>query len=341
MSEEEARNNPRVDRATMAAFILEDLNNAEEYIVNLEDPTKTLPHLDVVYGLKARYYMWLEDYANAKVYARKAIDASSTGVMSESQCLDVTTGFNDINLWMWGSKLMAEDAAVKSGIINWTSWMSNETYFGYAFAEPFSMIDASLYARISDTDFRKKMWKAPKGSALDGKTPFLNAEFAGILCTYASVKFRPAGGDPNEYSVGAASAYPVMRVEEMYFIEAEAAAHLSDTDGQNLITNFMKTYRDPEYTCSATGKDLIDEIILQKRVELWGEGQIFFDIKRLNMSVTRGYAGTNHAEARRYNTEGRPAWMNFCIVRTEKNNNAALEGYENPDPSGLYTPWKE
>ena len=86
---------------------------------------------------------------------------------------------------------------------------------------------------------------------------------------------------------------------------------------------------------------MIDEIVFQKRVELWGEGQIFFDIKRLNMSVTRGYPGTNHPEARRYNTVGRPAWMNFCIVRSEKNNNAALEGYENPDPSGLYTPWKE
>ena len=80
MSEEEARNNPRVDRATMAAFILEDLNNAEEYIVNLENDTKTLPHLDVVYGLKARYYMWLGDYANAKDYARKAINAASTTV---------------------------------------------------------------------------------------------------------------------------------------------------------------------------------------------------------------------------------------------------------------------
>ena len=342
MSEEEARNNPRVDRATMAAFILEDLNAAEEYIVNLEDATKTLPHLDVVYGLKARYYMWLEDYANAKDYARKAINASATVPMSEKQCLDPTTGFNNINLWMWGSQLMGEDDAVQSGIINWTSWMSNEAQYGYAAAEPFSMIDASMYARVSDTDFRKKMWVAPAGTALEGQTTFIDAKFAAqYFIPYVSVKFRPNEGDTQEFSVGSASAYPIMRVEEMYFIEAEAAAHLNAADGQSLITNFMTTYRDPEYTCTATGDALIDEIVFQKRVELWGEGQIFFDIKRLNMSVTRGYPGTNHPEARRYNTVGRPAWMNFCIVRTEKNNNAALEGYENPDPSGLYTPWKE
>lgn len=341
MSEEEARNNPRVDRATMAAFILEDLNNAEEYIVNLENATKTLPHLDVVYGLKARYYMWLGDYANAKDYARKAINAASTTVMTESQCLDVATGFNNINLWMWGSQMMSEDDVVKTGIINWTSWLSNETTYGYAGIEPFNMIDASMYARISDTDFRKKMWKAPAGSALDGQTPFLAADFEKALCTYASVKFRPNKGDYEDYSTGSASAYPIMRVEEMYFIEAEAAAHLNDADGQSLITNFMTSYRDPAYTCTATGADLIDEIVFQKRVELWGEGTTFFDVKRLNMSVTRGYSGTNHAEARRFNTEGRPAWMNFCIVRTEKNNNKGLEGYENPDPSDAYTPWSE
>lgn len=341
MSEEEARNNPRVDRATMAAFILEDLNNAEEYIVNLENDTKTLPHLDVVYGLKARYYMWLGDYANAKDYARKAINAASTTVMTEKQCLDVATGFNNINLWMWGSKMMSEDDVVKTGIINWTSWLSNETRYGYAGIEPFNMIDANMYARISDTDFRKKMWKAPAGSALDGQTPFLAADFEKALCTYASVKFRPNEGNADDYNVGSASAYPIMRVEEMYFIEAEAAAHLNDADGQSLITNFMTSYRDPAYTCTATGADLIDEIVFQKRVELWGEGTTFFDIKRLNMSVTRGYPGTNHAEARRFNTEGRPAWMNFCIVRTEKNNNKGLEGYENPDPSDAYTPWSE
>ena len=341
MSEDEARNNPRVSRAEMAAFILEDLNNAEEYIVNLENSIKTLPHLDVVYGLKARYYMWLGDYANAKTYARKAINEASTTPMTESQCLNTATGFNNINLWMWGSQMMSEDDVVKSGIINWTSWLSNETNFGYAGIEPFNMIDASVYARISDTDFRKKLWKAPAGTALEGQTPFLSASFEKNLCAYASVKFRPAEGNADDYNVGCASAYPVMRVEEMYFIEAEAAAHLNDADGQSLITNFMTTYRDPAYTCTATGNDLIDEIVFQKRVELWGEGQIFFDIKRLNMSVTRGYPGTNHAEARRFNTQGRPAWMNFCIVRTEKNNNKGLEGYENPDPSDAYTPWSE
>ena len=124
----------------------------------------------------------------------------------------------------------------------------------------------------------------------------------------------------------------------MYFIEAEAAARLGE--GADLLTAFMTQYRDKDYVCRATTpEDVLDEIIFQKRVELWGEGHVFFDYKRLNKSVTRGYAGTNHQDASRFNTEGRPAWMSLSIVVTEENNNAALKGWENPDPTMKYTPW--
>ena len=334
MTEEEARNNPRVPRDTMAVFILNDLNRAEEYIPGLTETSNVLPHLAAVYGLKARYYMWLEDYANAKLYARKAITASKMTPMTEDQCLSTTKGFNDISRWIWGVQLVDEDACVKTGILNWASWMSNETDFGYASAGPYVMIDASMYKRISDTDFRKKMWKAPAKSALDGQTPFLNESFAENLAEYASVKFRPAEGNYEQSSVGTVTAYPLMRVEEMYFIEAEAAAHLGE--GATLINTFMRDYRDPNYATDKTGKDLVEEIVFQKRVELWGEGHVFFDYKRLDMSVVRAYNGTNYQEDAQFITNGRPAWMNICIVQSEKNNNKGLVGFENPDPSELY-----
>lgn len=338
MTEEEARENPRATRAEMAAFILADLDSAEKHINKLAVSDNTLPHLAAVYGLKARYYMWLEDYASAKDYARRAIGEASVDPMSEEECLSTTKGFNTISCWIWGVQLVEEDDCVKTGILNWASWMSNETLFGYSGTEPYIMIDASMYDRISDTDFRKKMWKAPEGGNLEGQTPFLDNSFAEGLCEYASVKFRPAEGNFEQSSVGTVTAYPLMRVEEMCLIEAEAAAHLNDGDGQALITAYMASYRDPNYTCTLTGDALVEEIVFQKRVELWGEGQSFFDIKRLNLSVNRGYAGSNFQEEARFNTNGRPAWMNICIVQTEKNNNSALVGFENPDPSGLYEP---
>jgi hypothetical protein len=57
------------------------------------------------------------------------------------------------------------------------------------------------------------------------------------------------------------------------------------------------------------------------------------------MSVTRGYEGTNFFPGCRFNTDGRPSWMNFCIVRSEENNNEGVKGYNNPDPSDTYKPW--
>lgn len=338
-TEQDARNNPRVPRAEMAKFILEDLDKAEELVSFLDIKSRVLPQLDVIYGLKARYYLWLEDYANAKTYARKAIDNTSIQPMDEEACLNTTSGFNDPGKWMWAAQLVKENDQVKTGIINWTSWMSNETTFGYSGVEPYLMIDASMYDRISDTDFRKKIWKAPANTTLDGETKFLPG-FEGIA-TYASTKFRPTAGNTDDVNIGAASAYPLMRVEEMYFIEAEAAAHLNEAEGRALVTEFMTNYRDASYATSAAGKDLVEEIVFQKRVELWGEGLAFYDIKRLNLSVTRGYPGTNYSDAVRFNTNGRPAWMNICIVQTEKNNNEALIGFENPDPSDKYVPWVE
>lgn len=343
MSQDSARSNPRVDHKTMAAFILGDLDNAEKYIVHLTNTNgKTLPNLACVYGLKARLYMWNEDYANAEKYARLAINESHLSPMTETQALNTKTGFNVVDPWMWGAQQTSENRTVTSGIINWTSFVSDESSFGYCGTGTgtYNEIDKNMYDRISNNDWRKLWFKAPKGTALDGKNLYVSDANGAIFPAYTSLKFRPGKGNSDDPNTGAATAYPIMRVEEMYFIEAEAAAHQDANKGKQLLEEFMKKYRNPSYTCKATSQaDIIEEIVFQKRVELFGEGQTFFDIKRLNYSVTRGYAGTNWRDVQRFNTNGRPAWMNYCIVKTEGNNNKAVTEYNNPDPSDTYTPW--
>ena len=350
MSKEEALNNPRATRTQMFDFILGDLDKAEANIGNLKTTSgHTLPDLACVYGLKARLYMWVENYPKAQEYARKAINATKVVPMTEKECTNYTTGFNDISKWMLGGQLNSESDAVKTGIVNWPSWVSNQTTYGYSGTNSsnmvFTMIDRNLYDEISDTDFRKYMYKAPDGSALASKNiyiPSIKDKCLEYMPDYTSLKFRPGQGNATDSKVGSAVAFPMMRVEEMYFIEAEAAAHSNATEGKQLVENFMKTYRDKKYECKVTDQTaIINEIVLQKRIELWGEGQTFFDIKRLNMSVTRGYPGTNWYEEVRFNTNGRPAWMNLTMVRTESNNNQALVGWNNPDPSDKYPVWKE
>ncbi|MBW4764957.1 RagB/SusD family nutrient uptake outer membrane protein [Prevotella salivae] len=341
---EESRKNPRVTREKMFEFIKSDLNKAETLIPNYKSSNKAMPNLACVYGLKARLYMWVEKYDSAQIYARKAIDASNLTPMTKEQSLDTKTGFNQATPWMWASSQTADDATVKSKLINWTSYLSNETEWGYtSYGGPVIMISRDMYDRLSDTDWRKLEFKAPDGSALADKNTYCDDQFKTggdqELPKYASLKFRPGNGDVKNNTVGAATSFPIMRVEEMYFIEAEAAAHQNPTHGKTLLVNFMRAYRDANYSTTASTKDaVVEEIVFQKRVELWGEGQTFYDIKRLNYSVKRAYTGTNFKETARYNTNGRPAWMNFCIIRNEGNNNDVLLTTNNPDPSGLYEP---
>lgn len=343
-SQESSRKNPRVTREKMFEFIKSDLNKAETLIPYYKNNKKWMPNLACVYGLKARLYMWVEKYDSAQIYARKAIDESHATPMTKVQALDTRSGFNQADPWMWASSQTADDATVKSKLCNWTSYLSNESEWGYtSYGGPVLMISRDMYDRLSDTDWRKLEFKAPDGSALADQNTYCDDQYKPggkqELPKYASLKFRPGNGDVKNSTVGAATAFPIMRVEEMYFIEAEAAAHQNPTQGKTLLVNFMRAYRDANYSTTASTKDaVVEEIVFQKRVELWGEGQTFYDIKRLNYSVKRAYTGTNFKETARYNTNGRPAWMNFCIVRNEGNNNDVLLTTNNPDPSGLYEP---
>ncbi len=338
ITEEEARNNPRATREEMAAFILGDLQTAESNISNLSITDKTLPHLDAVYGLYARYYMWLEDYANAEKYARLAINTTSSTPMAQNDALDTKTGFNTLSKWMWGMQYTKE--TINNNLFNWFAWACNETSYGYAGAAGAGvqmMIDADLYNKISNADWRKLLWKAPEGSPLYGRNTYSNDALAGYLSDYASLKFRPGNGNVSVYTEGNVGAIPLMRVEEMYLIEAEAAAHQDAARGKSLLETFMKNYRYETYTCNASSTDdVVKEIILQKRIELWGEGQTFFDIKRLNYPVDRAYEGSNHAADQSFVTTTRPAWMNWVMVKREGNGNSAVDGYNNPDPTGKY-----
>ena len=327
----------------MFDFILSDLDKAEANISHLAANTKDVPHLDVVYGLKARLYLWDAQYDKAAEYARKAIEAHKGAPLNAAQWNAPITGFNSPNngSWMLSATSNKETLGNKK-LSNWTGWMSSEAQFGYAGGgKVYLQIDRALYDKIADTDFRKLSFKAPKGHALEGKTTFIDDAVSKRLPPYTTVKFRPGQGNTTAYNIGAACSYPLMRVEEMYFIEAEAAAHTNAAKGVELLNTFMKTYRDAKYNCTLSNSDeVVQEVVLQKRIELWGEGRTFFDIKRLNLSVTRAYAGTNVPRPVQYNTKGRPAWMNFVLPKFEGVFNTAVTDYNNPDPSGKYTPAK-
>lgn len=366
-TESEASSNPRIGKTILAGKIEADLQAAVKLFADVEgDPdyrertSKSLPDSSVAHGLLARLYLWLGDidkkyYTMAATQAQEALNSSTNyyTVTTEEQWTSATSGFNtDLDSWMWTNTTTEEDAVVKTGLLNVVSWLSSETTYGYASAGPFRTADVNFYNQISDTDFRKLSWKAPQGSDLAAKNTYcVDASFQKKIPELASLKFRPGKGDGETPNVGSATSFPLMRAEEMHFIHMEALCHTAPAQALQELNQFMQTYRDPEYSFNSTNRSaLLNEIIFQKRVEFWGEGIIYFDFKRLNLGVFRGYPGTNHYEDARFNTvdsyndisvdvNGLAPWMNFVIVRSEGNSNPSI--INNPDPSDTIDLWVE
>ena len=67
----------------------------------------------------------------------------------------------DNSSWMWGLKFEGKRCCWHGYLQNWTSMMSPEAEYGYAAVGACPIIDANMYARISDTDFRKLSWITP------------------------------------------------------------------------------------------------------------------------------------------------------------------------------------
>lgn len=347
----QAADNGRLHREDMYEFILGDLATAVECFTSAAMPESvTRPSLYGVYGLYARAYIemayWtssvdVQACGNVVDYADKVIAAFTP--LNQVQWHDPSNGFNKSasnSSWVWGLSL---DSSMTNNLFNFTAMMCPEAQFSYAqFTQP--GINAWLYAQIPDADFRKSSWYR-RGSGLDYK-------FAGTLedaaqselyaVDYMSLKFRPAQGNCADYSVGVAAEHPLMRVEEMYFLKMEALAHTDLTAAISLLESFMNTYRykDGSYTCEASDLDgFIDEMMIQKRVEFWGEGIMIYDYKRLNRGITRDYKGsvaTNFTRDYLLNTTGRSPQWNFCIPLSELQTNMGITSDDNnPDPTGF------
>ena len=364
-TEEQAKENPRVPRADMYGFILSDLAKAEAYL-SPSSGNYTQPSLAAVYGLYARAYLemgyWadsdaVENFASAAEYARKAVNASGRTPLTQAQWEDPVNGFNSgaaSDSWIWGLATSSENTI---NIITYTAHISSEGTWGYA---PLSQISASrrFYEAIPDTDFRKHSWLDPayvadpeaglpydykfSGSEQD-KTNFLGGTDANPPAVpYQNIKFRPYQGECSDYAVGNCADHPLMRVEEMLFIEMEAVAQSDLAAAKGLLETFMeKRILDGSYVCEASDLDSFQmEMLFQKRVEFWGEGVLFYDYKRLGAGITRGYSGTNESAIYALNSEGRSPQWNVVVTNGEFQYNSAIgTSTNNPDPSGLLILW--
>jgi hypothetical protein len=354
-TEDAAKNNPRATREELFKFILNDLSIAEAEFSKdtYRKVSATDPDLAVVYGLYARVYLWLggfneentgelngelpqgnEAYALAAEYAQKAIATFGGAIMSEKEWTDKITGFNtQASSWMW--TLFHSTDTIAGNLHQFAAHMCVEASYGYCqFTCP--GVGSKYFNHLGKNDFRRKLIVDPDGSyeTFKAYTTMSKEEYEAVA-PYTFFKFRPAQGNRTDYATAGAIAIPMMRCEEMYFIEMEAIYHTQGQDAawQKLVA-FM-TSRDPKYVCPSM--EILDEILFNKAIEFWGEGQMMYDFKRLNKGVTCKYAGTNYDEQRRFNTAGRLPWWTAPIPQQETQINLAIKE-NNPDPTNVVQP---
>ena len=349
---EQAANNPRVPFDEMLDFILSDLDQAEKYLDGYTRADVYTPDVSVVYGLKARAYLEKQDYPNAQLYANKAQQGYTP--MNEAAYTSRDTGFNSPNSsWMFGLTFRPTDPNIleNDGDSSWGSVMCLEN--GFDCGGP-NVIDRHLYETIPASDFRKKVFvdfaiddmeEDEMIEALEAYSDYPERLLATAgAAEYGpggfSLKFRNAAGKADVKYDAWVVAVPLMRVEEMMLIEAEALGMQpgKENEGIQLLTQFALT-RDPEYVYgthneayfNANTSKFQNEVWWQRRVELWGEGFATFDIRRLDKGIIRSYANSNHIEGFRWNTpDGVPNWMIWCFGGTEPDYNKGL--VQNPNP---------
>ena len=245
-----------------------DINRALALLDGYSRPSKNMIDYKVAQGIASRLYLFTHQWQNA-ADAAKAARAGYT-LMDKSR---LYAGFMDVEdkEVLWGFNHTTETQTTYASFF---SHMSNDCP-GYGGLNQMSkLIDVNLYNSISVTDYRKAWFNDAAGDP--------SAPQVGGTMPYASRKF----GFDSQWLQD----YIYMRAAELYLTEAEAYARLGKTsEAQAVMEELMET-RDPLWAKTAT----LEEISLQRRIELWGEGFRYFDLRRTATGIVRDYEGSNH-----------------------------------------------
>lgn len=200
-------------------------------------------------------------------------DVINSGNYSIMPMSDVsTTGFSDVNdpSWMWGIDITANNGL---DLVSWWGQVDAFSY-SYAWAGDYKAIDKSLFDAIPADDARKAQF-------LDN--PASGRNLQPLFKFFAS---NQIGGASQTVTAD----YVYMRIEEAYLLNAEANARAGNDAAARTSLKAVLANRLPStaYVDGLSGTQLQDEIYLQTRIELWGEGKSYLAMKRNKATTVRG-----------------------------------------------------
>lgn len=312
----ETEGQPRSTVAQVYAQITSDIQKAVQYLEGTTQAHKSHISYGVARQLQARIALTMEDWQTAKTASEAAIAwANSNGI--SIQPVAAFDGLNSVDAGnvMWGSQIIADQSGMYAGLF---THMDPAAPYG---SRALKAINAELYAKMNDTDERKAAWWT--ADLINDKLVFADMQ------TWM--------GD-----------YIWMRVEEAYLTAAEANCMLGDNSSAQNWLNQLMAKRDPAYNCTKTGTalgaltsdvtgSLREEIINQRRIELWGEYGRVFDIRRLKQGFRRtsaqGWPDAALLSNRPTDNPENYMWV-LTIPQAEFDGNAALDASKDQNPTG-------
>jgi tetratricopeptide (TPR) repeat protein len=244
--------------------VINDLTQAEG-LINASNGVGRLNKAAVA-GLLSRVYLYKGDWANCIAASNRALGATP----------NVNTIATFPNVWT-----DATEAGVLFKVKNTN--LDNSNTLGVNFYQAVSggikseyTVDYNFYQLFASNDVRKSTYIST--SAYSGSTYNHVIKYAGRAGSPAGVVDAKA----------LRTAEVLLNRAEAYYRSGNAASAIAD-----LV--LLKTNRYTGYVAAAdnvlTGTALLNEILLQRRLELAFEGDRFWDLKRLNLPVQRAAKG--------------------------------------------------
>ncbi|MGA1773890.1 MAG: RagB/SusD family nutrient uptake outer membrane protein, partial [Flavobacteriaceae bacterium] len=238
-----------------------DLTEAISLLSDFQRSAKFEINADIARGVLAYVYAAQNKWQEVKSTTEEIVLSGKYPIMDRDEVL---AGFHAVNNHpgiMWGTDITTDNG------MNLLSFWGHIDYYSYSYAgvgDP-KNINAELYNAMDQTDVRRNQF---------GSTLFTAGPYAPIRKFYregAAPEFRRFGGP----SSGFTSDLHYMRVAEFWLLHAEAAAEIGDLAAAQTSLKKLLDLRvdNSSYVDGLSQPELLDEINLQTRIELWGEGK--------------------------------------------------------------------
>tara|TARA_B110000879_G_scaffold6557_1_gene8423 strand:- start:854 stop:2365 length:1512 start_codon:yes stop_codon:yes gene_type:complete len=260
--------------------MIADLNSAISFMNGYARPNKASINQNVAKGILAYVYASMGQSDENKLAKKLADEVINSGEFTMMDAAEVTGGFTALSTpgWMWGFDItIANDL----GLVSWHGFMDYYSY-SYQAVGNFRGIDAGLYAKINANDIRKQQFGDPSGPTFAaGADPLIPAN---KFFNLNKVHFGqlPITDD-----------YVYMRVAEMYLLSAEMSAVEGDDAAaksrlKEVLAKRFSNSTDYAYVDALSGQALVDEVVLNTKIEFLAEGKSYLLMKRRKLSNTRG-----------------------------------------------------